>query len=288
MNRTNNTITPAFRRFSAGTAAFALTAGGSVAALTMLPAMTAHAQANSAELPTAARPVMERAAMVYQAAQARVTRAPESAQQSYRMAADAMKQALSAGRFASTGTAPFNDARSAYGLPISSTQVADDIRVLRAASKNATGSQAAMLQKIAGLYATGVKEFFTAQLREALLGDLSPKTVIAVRATGTATSAARRNSNAQGGVLQPDGSVVPGNQIPSSLPNPYSSVAPNNPLTTGALAPPIVGSGVVGSGVIVSAPTIPVVPTGTVVTTPVAPVAVPTAPTTPVTNPTTP
>lgn len=275
MNRTNNTITPAFRRLSAGAVAFALTAGGS-AAMTMLPAVTAHAQSNSADLPAAARPVMERAAMVYQAAQARATRAPESAQQSYRMAADAMKQALSAGRLASTGSAPFNDARSAYGMPISSTQVADDIRVLRAASKNATGSQAAMLQKIASLYATGAKEFFTGQLREALLGDLSPKTVIAVRATGSATSAMRRPQTAQGGVLQPDGSVIPGNQLPPQLPNPYGSVDPNNPVGTGAISAPLVGP-----GVIVSTPTVPVVTTAPVVTTPTtptnpAPTAVPT------------
>lgn len=278
MERTKNTVVaPAFRRITASAAAFTLTVGGSVAALTVVPTIAAHAQ--SGNIADSTRPVMNRAAMMLQAAQARQNRAPEAAQASYRNAADSLRQALTAGRF-SAGNAPaaFSDPKSAAGLPVSSAQVADDIRVLRNAAKNAKGAQAADLQKVASLYANGAKEFFTGQLREALLGDIAPSRVITIRKTGSASSSALPRVS-QGGVLLPDGTITQDNPQVGA---PALPITNTNPVTSGAISAPIGGPGVIV--------TPPVVDTPGVVT---APVVVPTAPvvsptnTPPTTNPTT-
>lgn len=236
-------------------------------------------------MPDSVRPVLLRAATMLQAARARQNRAPFGARQSYMASASALRQALAAGRF--SAPSGYGSSISPAGLPMTSSEIAGDIQMLKNARANATPAQSAALQRIATLYATGAKEFFTGQLRDALFtNDIGSTGTIAIRGgnsgqtTGTATSAELAPRGAygktvaprgaqKGGIIQSDGSVVPPNAAPT-VPNvgstPGAVVPANNP----------VSADVTNAAPLNVAPT--AVPLGANPLNPVAPVVVPTAP----------
>lgn len=222
-------------------------------------------------VPGAIEPIMVRAATLYQYAQSRQTTAPGEAKEAYRNAAQAFRQMLATNRSAATA-----GGNTRVAPPVSSFQVSDDIRTLRASAKASKGAQMEMLNKAASFYATAAKEYFTAQLREALYDN----TVGTTAGRPVYTPGRRRpaNPNVQGGVVQNPPSVY---DQPGAGGNPALVGAPAvgtpvvDPGTT--VIAPVVG---VGGGVITAPGT--VVTPGTVnppVVTPVPPVTNPNPPT---------
>jgi hypothetical protein len=302
------------RARSRGAAAAALTiaaTGGAFTVAVLAPADAAQAQTSgqrspyivevalaqtgssramaSADLPASTRAVMLRASTMLQAAQARQSGAAYGARQSYQAATSALRQALAAGRFTPTGTGT-GDALT--GLPVSSTQVAEDIRTLKSAMQGATPAQSAALQRVVSLYATGAKEFFTGQLRDALFstdnntggaivirGSRQPSNGAVAAGFGGASSALTgrtvtpRGAQQAGGVIQSNGSVVPVAAAP-----PVPGLAPGAPTPA-----PATGPGGVGVQEAPPAPLSPVVPgNGVNTVAPAAPVVVPVTPVAPV------
>ncbi len=255
------------------------TASALVAAAFAVSSSAAHAQASrtgrtmnstnntsssalrvrAGSVPGAIEPIMVRAATLYQYSVSRQTTAPGEAKDSYRAAAQAFKQLLATNR--STAT---SGGSTRVAPPVSSFQVSDDIRTLRASAKASKGAQMESLNKAASLYATAAKEYFTAQLREALYDN----TVGTMAGQPVYTPGRRRpaNPNVQGGTIQNPPSVYAGE---AGLNNAPTVGTPIDPGTT-VIAP------TVGVGGVVTAPVI------------TAPVVTPTQPvTTPETNPTT-
>jgi len=231
----------------------------------------------SATLPGSVEPVMQRAARMLASARARAANAPEGARQSYQAAVTALQDLLAAGRFSSSAASAAGMG-SAMNLPVSSTQVAEDIRLLRSASMGTTNSnQASVLNRAASLYATGVKEFITGELRDALL-DVHPSispfaaTGQGLRHNGTvsaAEQARRASANRQGGVIMPDGTVAPGaTGLQQNLPGP--------PLAVGATASGVVTTPI--GGVVPAVPPVVVVDPNAVPAPPVVVVPPATAP----------
>jgi len=161
--------------------------------------------------------IMSRIAAMFTTAQSHAGAhgVPSTARDSYRTAASSLQRALAAGHVRINGSS----IGSYANIPISSFQLADDIRTLRAEAQTAKPAQAAKLNQIAILYAAGAKEFFTATLRDALLRPVNASRY-AANGTGSVSSAlmpeARRSTTSHvpgsqqtGGVLQPDGTVAP-------------------------------------------------------------------------------
>lgn len=242
----------------------------------------------SANLPDSVRPIMIRAAVMLEAAQARQQYAPGGARMSYRAAAAALRQALAAGHYAGPSLA--SSSTSPAGLPMTASEIAADIQSIKSARANATPAQSAALMRVATFYATGAKEFFTGQLRDALFGtDNGMRGTIVIRGnanrsrgTGSASSSLILGKTAtprgvqQGGVIQPDGSVAPANNAPT-VPNigaTPGSVDPANTVGTNVLNTPPLGIAPVAT------------PVGDNPLNPVAPIVVPAViPTAPVTTP---
>lgn len=143
--------------------------------------------------------IIDRAQDMLRVADARKIDAPGGAADSYRKASQSLRQMLSAAGLGTAGSSalPAMGGSASAGrataalssFPLSSEQATEDIRVLRSMATQAsngrsanTGMSADQLRKLASLYATGSKEFFTGQLRDALFE--SPVRV-AVRDSGS-------------------------------------------------------------------------------------------------------
>jgi hypothetical protein len=249
-------------------------AGGSSA---MRNATVAYGTAASALMPADVTPILNRAAEMAQRSRYRQRYAPAGAKKSYSNAESALRAALKTARMSTSSS--LNNA-SAWQTSVSSAQAAEDIRTLRETAKSATPQRAAMLRKVASLYATGSKEFFTAQLREALLETDAERIVI------------RNNGNNGYGRASSASQPAPWPKAPASARNTVGS-PPNNsaPPTLDQVAPPpgVPGSGGVAPNVIIT----PVVPNGVVISpnvivTPTAPIVpVPVVPVVPTAPPTT-
>jgi hypothetical protein len=215
----------------------------------------------TAALPSSATPAMTRITAMLQATEGRMHGAPPaSARSMYQSAATSLRQALRMGRV--TAMSPAAGAGNAAGLPISSMQIGDDIRALRSAAQSAHGAQSTVLNQIAGLYATGAKDYFTAEMRVALLGNTTPEGVaipIRGRSTGTVSSAILPGAHRTeipapaGGVIQPDGTLVPVGSEPAPT-NPGTPVP--GPVVPFGVTPPLEG-GVGGPAPIVVVPAVP-------------------------------
>jgi U5 snRNP spliceosome subunit len=136
-------------------------------------------------------PVLTRAELLLRTAEIREASAPQGAQESYQAAQRALLQVLNvAGDVATPATAPAGTTPPTDGAaaPTEGTseaaiqapavvdiqQAQADIRTLRlAAERQANPARAEALRKAASFYATGMKEYVTAQIREALLGQTS-------------------------------------------------------------------------------------------------------------------
>ena len=206
-------------------------------------------------VPAAVEPIMSRVATLLLVSEDRQKTAPEGARASYKAAADALRELLTSNRLA-PGAGAGGSIRSAPS--VSSTQAANDVRTLRAAAKSSTGSKMEMLTKAASLYATGAKEYFTGQLREALFDTNVTAGPAVLRGSGGSGGRRRAGNNQQGGVIQ---------NPPSFYDSTPPSVGPTvgGPLTTPGttvIAPTL--GGVVNGPVIVpvpgGSPVAPVVP----------------------------
>ena len=233
----------------------------------------------AASVPGAVEPIMNRAATLLRIAESRQNTAPGGAKESYRASAQALRQLLSSAHLApglGSGTG------LASAPSVSSTQVGDDIRTLRASAKSSRGSQMALLTKAASLYATGTKEYFTAQLREALFdGNVTTAPVVirgsrsnAAQASGMSGTTRRRGN---GGTL-PSGIIQnppSGQEVPVINGSANGGLTTGDPLSTNGSTVIAPGGAVVGTGGVV-------VP-GTVTTGPV--IVSPNLPNQPVVNP---
>ena len=230
-------------------------------------------------VPGAVEPIMSRAASLLLAAEARQKSAPGEAKESYKAAADALRELLTSNRLAPAG-------RAASVPSVSSTQAADDIRTLRAAAKSSTGNRMEMLNKSAALYATGTKEYFTGQLREALFDTNVSAGPVVLRGKGIGSGGRPyASADKQGGVIQNPPSVYNQNGDGTNGGGPVVGGPLTVPGTT-VVAPVLGNGGVIVNPGTVQAPVVPVTPT-----TPAAPVApapqtpAPPAPATPPANP---
>jgi hypothetical protein len=273
---------PSYSSVSAGSASSSMSSRASSGAM-------AHFT-GSADLPSSATPIMNRIAALLQASQARTaSRLPSGARASYTAAASAFHQALMAGRMSASGSAPAN------GALVSSLQVTDDIQTLRMAAQQSHGRQAGALTQIASLYATGAKEFFTGELRLALLGTGGARgTAIAI--SGSGASSERRSGTASsselpkapgypneghgggGGVIQPDGTVGPDpNQGLPGTPLPTAPLGNIPPIVTAPIGPFYDGGVIIPNTPVITGPLVPGAPTNV----PTAPVVPPVGPTVP-------
>lgn len=112
--------------------------------------------------------VLERAAEMLRASRMKLADAPSGARQSYQSATNALTQ-----MFRAYGVSA-NGATSGRGVNVTASQAAADVQTLRALAKN---NRSGKMQQAASLYATGAKEFFTGQLREALFSS-TPNVVL--------------------------------------------------------------------------------------------------------------
>ena len=109
--------------------------------------------------------ILIRASALAQAAQSRANSAktPTEAKTSYRNALAAFNQIVRYRAQSATANTAF--------VSVSSSEAEQDIRTLRTAMRNTSGVSAQRIRRVAELYAAGTREFFTAQLREALYTD---------------------------------------------------------------------------------------------------------------------
>jgi hypothetical protein len=168
----------------------------------------------------ALQPILQRATQFQQAAIARGNSGPTAVRVSYSAANQAFGDLLRAigGKVPTTGIAASSSDRT---LNLSSEQAANDVRFLKSAARQAkSADEENRLKKAASLYATGAKEFLTAQLREALLeSDVAAPVV--VRGNASEADAATRAQN------QPPPAPAPAPQKPAPNPNPNPAPAPN-------------------------------------------------------------
>jgi len=180
------------------------------------------------------QPILQRAAQFQQAAIARGNSGPTAVRVSYSAANQAFGDLLRAigGRAPTTGIAASSSDRT---LNLSSEQAANDVRFLKSAARQAkSADEENRLKKAASLYATGAKEFLTAQLREALLeSDVAAPVV--VRGNASEADAATRAQNQpppapapRKPAPNPNPAPVPNpNPNPAPVPNPNPNPAPN-------------------------------------------------------------
>lgn len=155
-------------------------------------------------------PIINRAQDMLRVADSRKIDAPGGAASSYSKSARALRQMLSAAGYGTAASSALSargsgvNAASMSSMPVSSDLVTEDIRVLRSLSRQpgsraqSGGMSKAQIDRVASLYATGSKEFFTAQLRDALFE--SPVQVT-VRRNG---SRVEGPSSGQGGGRRPE------------------------------------------------------------------------------------
>lgn len=234
--------------------------------------------------------ILTRAAEMMRESRLRASNAPTGARESYLAATRSFERMFRAYGASSSASA------TGRGTSVTSGQAADDVRTLRASKRT----------QVASLYATGAKEFFTAQLREALLGPSTLPPIVLRgnrRNSGRTYTAGSQNGTAASAVQQPDqNGVDPNTTDPNSFPVVNSPVSPFQTLPGGAvtitpgntIVSPVPGNGIPQLSTQpfpqLGAPNT-VIPPGTIVTpgtvivpgTPTAPVVVP-----PVTQPTQP
>ncbi len=189
-----------------------------------------------------ANPVLERAAEMLREARMRMADAPSGARQSYQSSVNAFTQLFRAYGVSADGT------MSGRGVNVTASQAADDVRTLRSVAKN---NRSGKMNQAASFYATGAKEFFTAQLREALYnatptvtvrGDGRPSTRRNSRANAPAMNARTGNASSavQGGetgIVDPNAApidpnanpnvVVPPTGVPEVVTPPVTNLTPN-------------------------------------------------------------
>lgn len=178
------------------------------------------------------QPVLQRAAQYQQAASVRGNTGPSAVRVSYSAANQAFGDLLRT--IGTSGPANGVGASSDKALNVSSEQAANDVRLLKAAARQAkSADEESRLKKAASLYATGAKEFLTAQLREALLEtDVAPPVV--VRGNAKEADAATRAQTQPPPVAappapapkQPAPNPAPKQPAPNPAPNPNPNPAP--------------------------------------------------------------
>jgi len=132
-----------------------------------------------------ANPVLERAAEMLRTSRMRMADAPSGARQSYQAAVNALTRMLRTYGVSADG------AISGRGVNVTASQAADDVRTLRSVAKN---NRSGNMQQAASLYATGAKEFFTGQLREALY---SSTATVVLRGDGRPSMRGNRNNTSR-------------------------------------------------------------------------------------------
>lgn len=149
-------------------------------------------------------PILQRAATLSRAAQSRNGNrtTPAVAKTSYQNAKRAFDQMLAASGRRAPSAAAVGDF-----VAVSSAQSEQDIRTLRSAMRASRGN--AQMGRLAELYATGTREFFTAQLREALYGEnTAPRRTIVLYGLPARTNINLTNPNnqpGQPGFVNPNG-----------------------------------------------------------------------------------
>lgn len=169
--------------------------------------------------------VLQRAAQYQQAASVRGSTGPSAVRVSYSAANQAFGDLL---RTIGTPTAGGGiSSGSGQVLNLSSEQAANDVRLLRAAARQAKSTdEGNRLKKAASLYATGAKEFLTAQLREALL-EADVAAPVVVRGNAREADAATR-AQTQPPRVTPAPAPKPNQPAPAPAPN-QPAPAPNQP-----------------------------------------------------------
>lgn len=205
--------------------------------------------------------ILARAQDMLRVARARQADAPSGARQSYKASAQALHHMLTTAGYGSssssalpalgTSTKTRGVSVSLSTMPVSSEQITQDIQTLRWMAKqgshSGSGLSKADMQQVASLYATGAKEFFTGQLREALFQ--SPVTVSA------------RNNAPIPDELPNTGAVLtrrPGENVPF----PITLQQPNSGNDTANVLPGIVPAGDPSQLPPQGGPAAPVVPAG--------------------------
>ena len=140
--------------------------------------VSAYGSAASQLLPSSVQEVMARVADLRDKAQYRQRYAPSGARQSYRAAEAALLSVLTTAKVSPVTSGAAQTANNAGDASLSSAQMTEDIRALRDAARTSAPARGNMLRRVAAYYATGSKEFFTAQLREALLEPKAQKILI--------------------------------------------------------------------------------------------------------------
>lgn len=231
--------------------------------------------ASSSLLPSNVQPAMSRMVQMMELARSRQRYAPAGAQQSYRNAENALRSALAAAKMV-----PSNAARNTVatnGATISLHASAQDVRALRSAADRASSArQANALRRLATLYATGAKEFYTGQLREALLEPEAERIVIRndSRTFSGPASGANSGYGTASSAIQSGG--APANTRPgaNTVGGTSAGLPLTTPLTPGPASPVQVTTPPVDN-VVNTLPVVPVVPGGVVPVAPVVPGAVP-------------
>ncbi|MBC8137530.1 MAG: hypothetical protein H8F28_16735 [Fibrella sp.] len=165
--------------------------------------------------------LLQRASQYQQAASVRGNIGPTAVRVSYSAANQAFGDLLR-----TIGTSAPNNGivsnSTDRALIVSSEQAANDVRLLKSAARQAkSADEENRLKKAASLYATGAKEFLTAQLREALLEtDVAPPVV--VRGNARDADAATRAQT-----QPPPAPVAPAPKQPAPAPVPDPAPAPN-------------------------------------------------------------
>lgn len=165
--------------------------------------------------------LLQRASQFQRAASIRGNTGPSAVRVSYGAANQAFGDLL---RTIGTSSPPGDmGATSDRVLNVTSEQAAGDVRLLRSAARQAkSADEENRLKKAASLYATGAKEFLTAQLREALLEtDVAPPVV--VRGNAQQADAATRALNQP----PPAPAPAPRQPDPNPAPNPNPNPVPN-------------------------------------------------------------
>jgi len=167
--------------------------------------------------------VLQRAAQYQQAASVRGNTGPSAVRVSYSAANQAFGDLLRAVGNAAGATGV--GASSDRTLNLSSEQAANDVRLLRSAARQAkSADEENRLKKAASLYATGAKEFLTAQLREALLeSDVAAPVVVRGNAR-EADAVTRAQTQPPPAPVAP--APAPAPKQPQPAPNPVPNPAP--------------------------------------------------------------
>lgn len=170
------------------------------------------------------QPIFQRAAQYQQAASVRGNIGPTAVRVSYSAANQAFGDLL---RTIGTPT-PTNgiSSPSDRALNVSSDQAANDVRALKMAARQAKSTDdETRLNKAASLYATGAKEFLTAQLREALLdADVAAPVPIVVRGNAQEAAEAARQAQSKPAPVAP--APAPKQPAPAPAPNPAPAPVP--------------------------------------------------------------